>query len=83
MWRTPVSNATDDAIRARATAHGYVLITKDKDFVPADASRGSQFQVVWIRTGNVSNRVLLNRLAASWPRILAHLEAGTRVVELR
>jgi predicted nuclease of predicted toxin-antitoxin system len=35
-----------------------VLITKDKDFVPAESPR-PQFQVVWIRTGNVPNRVLI------------------------
>ena len=37
-------------------SQGYVLITKDLDFVSAESSR-PQLQVVWIRTGNASNRV--------------------------
>jgi predicted nuclease of predicted toxin-antitoxin system len=59
-----------------------VPITKDKDFAPAESFR-PQFQVVWIRTGNVPNRVLIERLAAGWPRILVHLEDGAPIVELR
>jgi predicted nuclease of predicted toxin-antitoxin system len=75
-------DAVDSAIREYAVSQGYVLITKDKDFVPAESPR-PQFQVVWIRTGNVPNRVLIGRLEAGWPRILAHLEDGAPVVELR
>jgi len=76
-------NATDQAIRDYAIEKGYVLVTKDKDFMPADTSPAAGFQVVWVRTGNVSNCVLINRWAAGWPRILAHLETGARIVELR
>ena len=76
-------NATDQTIRDHGVKQGYVLITKDKDFVPADAALAPGLQVVWVRTGNVSNRVLIDRLAAGWARILEHLEAGARVIELR
>ena len=40
-------------------------------------------QVVWIRTGNVSNRVLIGRLEAGWRSVLTHLEDGASIVELR
>jgi predicted nuclease of predicted toxin-antitoxin system len=76
-------NATDQTIRAYAVEQGHVLVTKDKDFIPTGGSLTAGLQVVWIRTGNVSNRVLIDRLAAGWLRILAHLESGARVVELR
>jgi predicted nuclease of predicted toxin-antitoxin system len=75
-------NAVDSAIREYAISQGYVLITKDKDFAPAESSR-PQLQVVWVRTGNVPNRVLIERLAAGWLRVLAHLEDGAPIVELR
>jgi predicted nuclease of predicted toxin-antitoxin system len=76
-------NAADQIIRDYAVEQGHILVTKDKDFVPSEQSRLSELQVVWIRTGNVSNRVLFERLRACWPRVLEHLEAGVRVVELR
>jgi len=67
----------------RAAAQGFILVTKDRDFVPSGGSHLSGLQIIWIRTGNVANRVLLDRLAAGWQRILEHLPAGGRVVELR
>ena len=76
-------DAVDDVVREHAIAQGYVLVTKDNDFAPAKESRQSRLQVIWIRTGNVSNSVLFARLAAGWPRIVAHLEGGARIVELR
>ena len=75
-------NAVDSAIREYAVNQDYVLITKDKDFVRPESPR-PQFQVVWVRTGAVPDRVLIERLAAGWPRILAHLEDGALIVELR
>ena len=81
--QSDLRDASDNIIRDYAVQNGYVLVTKDRDFVPVNRSRQSGLQVVWIRTGNVSNRVLLDRLAAGWPRILAHLEAGATIVELR
>ncbi|HEY5047159.1 MAG TPA: DUF5615 family PIN-like protein [Rhizomicrobium sp.] len=76
-------NAEDRAIRDHAVSNGFVLLTKDRDFVPAAESTATDLQVVWIRTGNISNRVLFQRLAADWTRVLAHLETGVRIVELR
>jgi len=76
-------NAEDEAIRDYATLNNFVLMTKDRDFVPAGTPLAEQLQIVWIRTGNISNRALLRRLEASWPRVVGHLEAGAQIVELR
>ncbi len=76
-------DATDQTIRDYAAAQGLILVTKDRDFVPSGGSHLSALQIIWIRTGNVSNRVLLDRLAAGWKRIHEHLEADARVIELR
>lgn len=76
-------DAADQEIRDYAARQGYILITKDKDFLPSSGSHLSGLQIVWIRTGNISNRLLLDRLEARWQRIVAHLDAGARVVELR
>ena len=75
-------DAVDSAISEYAVNQGYVLITKDRDFVLAGSPR-QRSQVVWIRTGNVSNRVLIGRLEAGWRSVLTHLEDGASIVELR
>lgn len=73
----------DEAIRACALRNGWILVTKDRDFVPAVNSVSNEPPIVWVRTGNISNRILFQRMTAGWPQILAHLEAGARLVELR
>jgi predicted nuclease of predicted toxin-antitoxin system len=75
-------DADDEAISAYAAAKGYVLVTKDRDFVSA-VHTTTEPRILWIRTGNVANRILYQRLDAGWLRILAHLESGVRLAELR
>ncbi len=76
-------NADDEAIREYAIRNGCVLVTKDRDFVPVGSFASESLQVLWIRTGNVSNRILYSRLEAGWARVIEHLEASARIVELR
>jgi predicted nuclease of predicted toxin-antitoxin system len=75
-------DAADAAIWHHAFASNAIVVTKDEDFfLLATARPGSQ--VLWVRTGNLVNRLLLARFEQAWPEILAHLEAGIVVVELR
>jgi len=60
-----------------------VLISKDEDFFHLAGSQGAVVQFVWIRVGNCRTRALLAALATAWPRIVACLEGGERVVEVR
>jgi predicted nuclease of predicted toxin-antitoxin system len=76
-------NADDGAIRGYAILNGFVLMTKDRDFVAADTTSPEHLQVIWIRTGNISNRILFQRLEAGWSDVVGHLEAGAKIVELR
>lgn len=73
----------DRFIRDYVAQHGLVLITKDKDFVPVNEMASPGIQIVWIRTGNVPNRVLLARFAKEWPALRSHLDSGARIVEVR
>jgi predicted nuclease of predicted toxin-antitoxin system len=56
---------------------------KDEDFVLLQALDPSGPAVVWVRIGNAVSRVLLERFTVAWPAILAALERGERVVEIR
>jgi len=73
-------DADDAVIRAYASRDGSILITKDRDFTPTDAAA---IQIIWVRTGNIGTRALIDRVEAALPRILAHLADGARLVELR
>lgn len=72
--------ADDAAVRAYANRNGMVVITKDRDFVPTDQAA---LQVIWVRTGNIGTRAMIDRFEAALPQLLAHLAEGAQLVELR
>jgi predicted nuclease of predicted toxin-antitoxin system len=74
--------ASDKAIWAHAKQSGMVLITKDEDFVSGAWRSDIGPQVVWIRLGNTTNRVLWRALQERLPEILHALGAGERVIEI-
>jgi predicted nuclease of predicted toxin-antitoxin system len=77
-----LTGATDRNVWERARRDGAVVVTKDNDFlnlqrqVPGPA-------IVWITMGNCSKAELLKRMAKGLEEIIAALEAGELVVELR
>jgi predicted nuclease of predicted toxin-antitoxin system len=75
--------ATDSAIWAAGLQQGAVIITKDEDFVERALQTTTGPQVVWLRIGNCTNRVLLTWLEPLLPGILRELSAGARVVEVK
>ena len=74
--------ASDLEIWRRASETGAAIITKDEDFILL-GQRGEGPKVVWVRFGNVTRDALLEKMAAALPQIVAALEAGERVIELR
>jgi predicted nuclease of predicted toxin-antitoxin system len=73
-------DADDAAIRAHAAKVQAVLITKNRDFV---STAETPVQVVWVRTGNVGTRALIDRVEKASPQVLQHLTEGAQLVELR
>jgi predicted nuclease of predicted toxin-antitoxin system len=77
-----LQNADDRVIWDLAQRENAIIVTKDEDFALLAAARPGP-RVLWVRTGNLVNRLLLARFERSWPEVLAHLQSGARVVELR
>jgi len=73
-------DADDAAIRAYASRNGAVVFTKDRDFIPAGEAA---IKVIWVRTGNVGTRALIDRVEAALPQLIGHLVDGADLVELR
>jgi predicted nuclease of predicted toxin-antitoxin system len=78
--------ADDSQIWNYAHEHGAIIITKDEDF-PARAQRGpttrSNPTIVWLRVGNSSRRALLQWFEPLLPQIVALVQQGERLIEVR
>ena len=73
--------ASDAAIWRYAAEHGAIIVTKDEDFAIMRTEADDGPQVLWLRIGNATNRVLRAHLDGTWPEILQWLEAGESIVE--
>jgi predicted nuclease of predicted toxin-antitoxin system len=73
--------ASDDVIRNYAASVGAVIVTKDEDFAVRRLLTGGP-AVVWLRVGNTRRAVLLARVEADLPAIVAALERGETLVEI-
>jgi predicted nuclease of predicted toxin-antitoxin system len=77
--------ARDSAIFAAARAADglVVVLTKDDDFVKLQGQHGPPPHVVWLRSGNVTNRELRRIVLEAWPRVAALVAAGEPLIEVR
>ena len=75
--------AEDPDIWRHALATGAVIVTKDEDFADLARQVADGPRVVWLRVGNTSNPALLHWLDPRWPLVLAQLEQGHRLIEVR
>ena len=56
----PEGNRTSDgSIRDLADGGGYIVVTKDSDFVDSHHLRGSPAKLLLVSTGNIGNRQFL------------------------
>ncbi len=81
VFELDILAASDNDVWAYAVAHGYVIVTKDHDFVEWAFKRRPCPQIVWLRFGNMPNRGLFDRLKRAWPRVNLGLNNGASVVE--
>ena len=77
-----LASGSDRDVWQYAVANFAILITKDEDFVTIRALANSGPAVLWIRIGNSTKQVLLDRFTAAWPAATAALERGETVIEI-
>lgn len=77
-----LTGLTDSQISQRALDTLAVVVTKDEDYL-ALRTRFGPMRVLWVRVGNVSNRILFERLSQVWPTVIDRLAAGDEIVEVR
>ena len=67
LWRS----ASDDSIWFHAREHGFVVVTKDRDYLELSSERGHPPKVILIRAGNTPNAVVESLLRDNYDLILA------------
>lgn len=80
---TELREATDRNIWNYAAEHEFVVITKDADFVVMANLSSAGAPIVWVRLGNVGNARLWASFEPLLADILARLERGERLIEVR
>jgi predicted nuclease of predicted toxin-antitoxin system len=75
--------ADDDVIWQLAIDSDASIITKDEDFVMKHNRSNDNVAVIWLRCGNVSRRSLLDWFLPSLPGIVALVDAGETLIEIR
>lgn len=75
--------AEDSPIWRYALENQTILITKDEDFAERARQSPNAPVIVWLRIGNVSNRSLRQWFMSQLPQILAWIEQGAHVLEIR
>jgi predicted nuclease of predicted toxin-antitoxin system len=76
------ATATDRQIWDEATLRSAILVTKDRDFPVLRLASNVGPTIVWVRVGNVKNRVLIAQMVRALPKIVSAVERGETVIEL-
>lgn len=75
-------DSTDAEIFKAAQQAKVVVISKDSDFVEMVSRYGAPPQLLWVTSGNVSNRRLQKVFSTTFPAAIALLAAGQAIVEV-
>ncbi len=78
-----LGEASDADVWAYALARSAALVTKDEDLALLHRIGGPAPAVVWIRIGNASRTALFAWMEPLIEQVVAALESGDRLIELR
>lgn len=78
-----MDETADSILWTAATSQGRALVSKDEDFLHLATRPGDSGKLVWVRLGNCRKPALLTAFERVLAGIVAALEAGHRVVEVR
>jgi len=81
--RLGLSTASDHHIWRLAVSLQAVIVSKDSDFVGFAARGAAGAALVRLRVGNCANAALYDIVRRAWASVIARLEEGETVVEVR
>lgn len=74
--------ASDGEIWDLAVREGYMIVTKDHDFVEWSRHRMPRARVLWVRFGNMRRDLLLARMDVAWASLRDALAGEAAVIEI-
>ncbi len=78
-----MEQADDQAIWEYAKQNGFVIVTRDSDYLDLSALRGQPPKIVWLRTGNQTKAAVIHLLLKSKVAIESALEhEGNACIEI-
>jgi len=78
-----MKEADDTTIWHYALENDAIVITKDDDFAKRFRQSKIAPSVVWLRIGNTSRKALLEWFEPLLPKVVALIEEGERLIEVR
>jgi predicted nuclease of predicted toxin-antitoxin system len=78
-----MDEADDAAVWAYAAAQGRTLVSKDEDFFHLAIRNPGAGTLIWVRLGNCRNQALISTFERSLDQLIAALQQGGRIIELR
>lgn len=77
-----MKDAADPDIWQYAQSHGYVVVSKDEDFMRYQRDADGNPRFIWVRTGNCKNRDLIDTFMQHLPAVIELLESNSSMVEI-
>lgn len=78
-----LGNASDRDLWSYTLENDAVIVTKDEDFAAMIVLGTTGPPIVWVRIGNTRRGELIDWFDAQLDEIVALIEAGNRILELR
>jgi predicted nuclease of predicted toxin-antitoxin system len=82
VWGLGLRNKSDKQIYEFAKENGYVIVSKDADFLGLMDTFGSPPNLIWITCGNTSNAALREILSQTLVSVIDLLSSGEVIVEI-
>ncbi len=76
-------DSDDGSILNFAVSGGWTVITKDEDFATRCIGNPAAPAVVWLRSGNCTNKVLFAWFEPFLPEIQRRLNEGEKILEIQ
>jgi predicted nuclease of predicted toxin-antitoxin system len=78
-----LDEASDFEIWDYAAKGGWIVVSKDEDFLHLANRPGDAGRLLWVRIGNCRKQTLLKAFESELPEIVRAFDGGARVVEVR
>jgi predicted nuclease of predicted toxin-antitoxin system len=78
-----LDEASDLEVWTRACNEGWIIVSKDEDFISLASRPGDTGRLIWVRLGNCRNTALIEAFGRVHEDLVAAIESGQRIVEVR